>query len=247
MGSVLLAGIILKIAFYAFLRFLLGFTFFISIDLIFFIFVLAFMGLFFSSMVALNQIDIKKIIAYSSIAHMNFALFGFFSQHILGLSGSFFMLFGHAITSSALFFCIGILYDRFKTRLLFYYGGLVTFMPIFSFFFFSFILSNFGFPGTINFVGEFLISVGGVFISPSFFLLTCIPLILSLIYSLNLFTKIFFGSIPFFIRFFCDTTRLEFYLLFIFCFFVFLGGLFPNLFFSFFLFYLKKMSLYFFF
>ena len=78
MGSVLLAGIILKIAFYAFLRFLLGFSFFIAIDLVFFIFVLAFMGLFFSSMIALNQIDIKKIIAYSSIAHMNFALFVFF-------------------------------------------------------------------------------------------------------------------------------------------------------------------------
>lgn len=242
-----MAGIILKIAFYAFLRFLLGFSFFIAIDLIFLILVLAFIGLFFSSMIALNQIDVKKIIAYSSIAHMNFALFGFFSQHILGLAGSFFMLFGHAITSSALFFCIGILYDRYKTRLLFYYGSLATFMPIFSFFFFSFILSNFGFPGTINFVGEFLISVGGVFLSPSFFLLTCIPLILSLIYSLNLFVKIFFGTFPFFIRFYSDINRLEFFLLFFFVFFVFFGGLFPNLFFSFFLFYLKKISIYFFF
>ena len=131
------------------------------------------MGFFFSSMIALNQIDIKKIIAYSSIAHMNFAILGFFSQHLLGLTGSFYMLFGHAITSSALFFSVGILYDRFKTRLLFYYGSLATFMPFLSVFFFIFTLSNFGFPGTINFVGEFFISVGAVFISPSFFLLIC--------------------------------------------------------------------------
>jgi NADH:ubiquinone oxidoreductase subunit 4 (subunit M) len=103
-----LAGIILKIAFYAFLRFLIGFSFFIAIDLIFFIYVVAFIGLFFASMIAINQIDIKKIIAYSSIAHMNFAVFGFFSQNLLGFTGSFFMLFGHAITSSALFFSVGV-------------------------------------------------------------------------------------------------------------------------------------------
>jgi NADH-quinone oxidoreductase subunit M len=223
---------------------LLGFSFFVFIDLIFFIFIIAFIGLFFSSMVAINQIDIKKIIAYSSIAHMNFAIFGFFSQHLLGMTGSFFMLFGHAITSSALFFCIGILYDRFKTRLLFYYGSLATFMPLFSVFFFLFILSNFGFPGTINFVGEFLISVGGVYLSPSFFFLTSIPLILSLVYSLNLFVKLFFGTVPFFLRYFCDIIRLEFYILFFLCFFVFFGGLFPNFFFSFFLFYFKKISIF---
>jgi len=115
---------------------LLGFSFFVFIDLIFFIFIIAFIGLFFSSMVAINQIDIKKIIAYSSIAHMNFAIFGFFSQHLLGMTGSFFMLFGHAITSSALFFCIGFLYDRFKTKFFFFFGFLATFIPFFFFFFF---------------------------------------------------------------------------------------------------------------
>jgi NADH-quinone oxidoreductase subunit M len=82
-------------------------------------------------------------------------LLGFFSQNLLGVLGSFFMLFGHALTSSALFFGIGILYDRYKTRLLFYYGSLSTFMPVFSFFYFVFILSNFAFPFTVNFVGEF--------------------------------------------------------------------------------------------
>lgn len=114
-------------------------------------------------MMAFVQFDIKKIIAYSSVAHMNFLLFGLFSQNILGLVGSFFMVFGHAITSSALFFGIGFLYDRYKTRILFYYSSLATFMPVFSFLYFVFILSNFAFPLTINFVGEFLIGVGGVF------------------------------------------------------------------------------------
>jgi NADH:ubiquinone oxidoreductase subunit 4 (subunit M) len=246
-GSVLLAGIILKLAFYGFLRFLIGFSFFIAVDLIFFIYIIAFIGFFFSSMVALNQIDIKKIIAYSSIAHMNFAIFGFFSQSLLGFTGSFYMLFGHAITSSALFFCIGILYDRYKTRLLFYYGALATFMPIFSVFFFIFVLSNFGFPGTINFVGEFLISVGGFFLSPSFFLFTCFPLILSLIYSLNLFIKVFYGTVPFFLRYYSDLMRLEFSVLFFLFFFVFFGGLFPNFLFSFFIFSIKKLSIFCFF
>jgi len=105
-GSVILAGIILKVAFYAFLRFLVGFSFFIAIDLIYFIFVVSFISFFFSSMVALNQIDIKKIIAYSSIAHMNFAIFGFFSQNILGFIGSFYMLFGHALRLLHYFFVL---------------------------------------------------------------------------------------------------------------------------------------------
>jgi len=100
-------------------------------------------------MVALVQFDIKRVIAYSSIAHMNFLLFGLFSQTLGGIFGSFILMFGHAITSSALFLGIGVLYDRYKTRLIFYYGGLVFFMPIFSVLFFILILSNFGFQGRL--------------------------------------------------------------------------------------------------
>lgn len=100
-------------------------------------------------MVALSQIDIKKIIAYSSIAHMNFSLFGMFSFSIIGMSGMFFLMLGHAITSGALFLGVGVLYDRYKTRLIMYYGSLVIFMPVFSIIYFFFILSNFGFPGTV--------------------------------------------------------------------------------------------------
>jgi NADH:ubiquinone oxidoreductase subunit 4 (subunit M) len=169
-------------------------------------------------------------------------LFGFFSQNILGVLGSFFMLFGHALTSSALFFGIGILYDRYKTRLLFYYGSLSTFMPVFSFFYFVFVLSNFAFPFTVNFVGEFLIGVGGFFISPSLYILNCIPLVICLFYSLNLYVRIFFGSFSFFLRFYSDLTRLEFFVLFCFFFFFLFFGIFTGVLFNYSLFFFSKFS-----
>jgi NADH:ubiquinone oxidoreductase subunit 4 (subunit M) len=230
------------LAVYAFIRFLFGFFYFIFLDLSFLVILIAFVSFLFSSLMAITQIDVKKIIAYSSIAHMNFLLLGFFSQNILGVIGSFFMLFGHAITSSALFFGIGILYDRYKTRLLFYYGSLFTFMPIFSFFYFIFILSNFAFPFTINFVGEFLIGIGGFFLSSTLYVLNCFPLIVCLFYSLNLYVRIFFGNSGVFLRYYSDLTRLEFFVLFFFCFFVIFFGFFPNLLFSYSLFFFSKFS-----
>src|ERR1700730_12470243 len=111
------------------IRLILVLFFNISNDLIFFILILSLFSFTYASMTALNQIDIKKIIAYSSVAHMNFSLLGFFSESLIGLSGIFFLMFGHAITSGALFLSIGILYDRYKTRLIFYYGSLIIFMP----------------------------------------------------------------------------------------------------------------------
>lgn len=195
---------------------------------------------------AFVQVDIKKIIAYSSIAHMNFLLLGLFSNHILGVTGAFFMLFGHALTSSALFFGVGVLYERYKTRLLFYYGSLATFMPFFSFFYFIFILSNFAFPLTVNFVGEFLIGIGGVFLSPTLYFLNALPLILSLFYSLNLYVRVFFGSLPFFFRFYSDLSRLEFFILAILAILVIFFGIFPNFLFNWMFFFFSKFSLSFF-
>ena len=144
-----MAGILLKLGTYAVFRLLLGSLFYNIFDFIFIILVIALLGLTYSSLVAFSQIDIKKIIAYSSIAHMNFLLIGIFANSIVGLYGAFIMMIGHAFTSSALFLSIGILYDRYKTRLIFYYGGLVFFMPIFSVLFFILILSNFGFQGRL--------------------------------------------------------------------------------------------------
>jgi len=131
-GSIILASILLKLGSYAMLRLLIIFFFNISNDIIFFLLILSLVSFTYASMTALSQIDIKKIIAYSSVAHMNFSLLGLFSNNILGLSGIYFLMYGHAITSGALFLSIGILYDRYKTRLIFYYGNLVLFMPIFS-------------------------------------------------------------------------------------------------------------------
>ena len=148
---------------------------------------------------------------------MNYSLLGLFSQSLLGLAGSYFMIFSHAITSSALFLGIGVLYDRYKTRLLFYYGGLVTFMPIFSIIYFIFILSNFGFPGTFNFIGEILLTYGILQYSSFIVFLSTFSLVLTLLYSLFLYNRIFFGSLQqLFIRYYCDCIRLEFMVLIIF-------------------------------
>src|SRR3982751_9716 len=145
----------------------------------------------------------------------------------------FFLMFGHAITSGALFLSIGILYDRYKTRLIFYYGSLVVFMPIMAILMFILILSNFGFPGTINFVGEFLILLGGFMYSNVIIFLTSFAMILTLIYSLVLYSKIFFGVLQInFIRFYSECTRLEFFCLISFVFFIFFFGIFPYILFS---------------
>jgi NADH-quinone oxidoreductase subunit M len=129
-GSVILAGIMLKLGIYVYLRLIL-FTFsFIIVKLMSIFFFIGFIGLYISSFAALAQIDIKKVIAYSSIAHMNFSLIGLFCNNLVAILGAFFMMFGHAIVSGALFFCIGMLYDRYKTRVIFYYGGIVILMPI---------------------------------------------------------------------------------------------------------------------
>jgi len=208
-----------------------------------FIFLIALIGLYFSSFAALSQIDMKKIVAYSSIAHMNFSLVGLFSMNIIGILGSFFMLFGHAIVSSALFICIGILYDRYKTRSILYFGGLVLLMPVFSVFFFVFILGNFSLPGTVNFVGEFIIFLGGFLFNNLVIFFSLIGLLCTLIYSLFLYTRIVNGKIKVtFIRYYSDIVRREFYILFPFLCLLFYMGLFPN-----FLFDLNFSSIFFYF
>jgi NADH-quinone oxidoreductase subunit M len=191
-GSVILASILLKLGTYAILRFLVSSLLAISLDFIFYILFFSFFGFFFPSLVALNQLDAKKIIAYSSVSHMNFSLLGFFSFSLVSLSGAFFSMYGHALTSASLFFGIGSIYERYKTRLLLYYGGLATLMPVSATSYFFFILSNFGFPGTINFVGEFLIVLGCFLLSNSVVFLSSFGMILSLIYSMLFFNKIFF-------------------------------------------------------
>jgi NADH:ubiquinone oxidoreductase subunit 4 (subunit M) len=124
------------------------------------VFTMCVIGIIYSSLTTIRQIDLKKIIAYSSVAHMNFALLGLFTNNVQGIEGCLFFMLGHGVVSSGLFLCIGILYDRYHTRNILYYGGLVQVMPIFSLFFLIFTLANIGFPGMVNFVGEFLVLIG---------------------------------------------------------------------------------------
>lgn len=124
------------------------------------VFTLSALGVIYGSLATIRQIDLKRIIAYSSVAHINLAMLGLFSFSQQGIEGSIYLMISHGIVSPALFFCVGILYDRYHTRLVRYYGGLVTVMPLFATALFVFSLANISFPGTPNFLGELLLFLG---------------------------------------------------------------------------------------
>lgn len=159
-GSVILAGILLKMGTYGLLRYSICLFPYASIYFTPLIYVLSILAVIYTSLTTLRQIDLKKIIAYSSVGHMAFVTAGIFSFNIYGVEGSIFVMLSHGFVSSALFLCIGILYDRYHTRLIKYYSGLTQVMPIFSFFFVFFSMANLGFPGSSSFVGEFLTLIG---------------------------------------------------------------------------------------
>lgn len=164
-------------------------------------------------MVALNQQDMKKILAYSSVAHMSMSVMGLFAGDAVGLAGFGFIMMAHGLTASAFFYLVGMFYERYKSRLLFYYGGTIQYMPYATFGLFLVVLANVAFPGTCNFVGELLITYGVIqFIRLIPSLLT-IGLILTLIYSLFMYVRVAFGIIkePI-LKYYADMTRVETYL-----------------------------------
>lgn len=213
-GSVILAGILLKMGGYGILRFVIPLFPFANDFYLPFVFTISTIAVLYTSLTAIRQIDLKKIIAYASVSHMNLVILGLFNYTTLGVLGSVFLMISHGIVSSGLFFCVGVLYDRYHTRLLRYYGGLVYVMPVFTLCFFLLILSNFSFPGTSNFIGEFMV-LGGLIhqnmLCAIFVLTSIVP---TVIYSVWLFNRIFFGSLQTaYLRRFSDISEREFFVL----------------------------------
>nr|BCD33394.1 NADH dehydrogenase subunit4-2 [Triticum aestivum]BCD33425.1 NADH dehydrogenase subunit4-2 [Triticum aestivum] len=209
-GSVILAGILLKLGTYGFLRF--SIPMFPEATLCFtpFIYTLSAIAIIYTSLTTLRQIDLKKIIAYSSVAHMNLVTIGMFSPNIQGIGGSILLMLSHGLVSSALFLCVGVLYDRHKTRLVRYYGGLVSTMPNFSTIFFFFTLANMSLPGTSSFIGEFLILVGAFQRNSLVATLAALGMILGAAYSLWLYNRVVSGNLkPDFLYKFSDLNGRE--------------------------------------
>jgi len=159
-GSVILAGILLKLGTYGFLRFSLALFPLASVFFRPLVFVISSVAVIYSSITALRQTDIKRVIAYASVAHINLTMAGVFSFSFTGVEGSIFQILSHGVVSGALFFCVGVLYDRFHSRLIKYFAGLTQTIPNFIVFFLVFTIANIGLPGTSSFVGEFLVLVG---------------------------------------------------------------------------------------
>lgn len=228
-GSMILAGILLKLAGFGFIRYSL--TLFPNASEFFspFVFCLAIIGIIYSILACIRQIDLKTIIAYSSISHMNIITLGIFSNTVIGIEGAIFMMISHGIVSSALFYCIGLLYDRTGTRILKYYRGLAITMPLFSLAIFILLLANMAVPGTIGFIGE-LLSFIGIFKTNQIVLgLSSISIILGAAYNIWLANRLLFGNVSKYITSFNDLTRREFIILFTFVFLTIFLGIFPNI------------------
>jgi NADH-quinone oxidoreductase subunit M len=194
-GSVVLAAILLKLGGYGFLRFSLPMFPLASYDFAPLIFTLSVIAIIYTSLVALMQEDMKKLIAYSSVAHMGFVTMGIFAGTIQGVAGGVFQMISHGIVSGALFLCVGIVYDRMHTREIAAYGGLVNRMPLYALAFMVFTMANVGLPGTSGFIGEFMTLIGTFKVSlPTAFFATT-GVILSACYALWLYRKIVFGAL----------------------------------------------------
>ncbi|WP_422370317.1 NADH-quinone oxidoreductase subunit M [Hoeflea sp.] len=194
-GSVILAGILLKLGGYGFLRFSLPMFPLASADFAPFIFTLSVVAIIYTSLVALMQEDIKKLIAYSSVAHMGFVTMGIFAANQQGVQGAIFQMLSHGLISGALFLCVGVVYDRMHTREIAAYGGLVNNMPRYAVAFMIFTMANVGLPGTSGFIGEFLTMMGVFQVNSWVALFAALGVILSAAYALWLYRRVVFGAL----------------------------------------------------
>lgn len=240
-GSVLLAGIMLKLGAYGFIRvslflFPIGSAYWSPL-----IYMLSILAVIYISLIAVRQVDLKRIIAYSSVAHMGFVTAGLFSYSNFGILGAFFIMISHGLVSSALFFSIGVLYDRYKTRSIYYYSGLASVMPIYSSLFLFFLLANAAIPGTSSFIGEILVITGCLYKNKTLGLLLATNALLVVFYSLWLFNRVCFGKLSdAFIGQYVDVSKKEFFILGTLAMMVIFLGIYPTFLFQF----IESSSLY---
>lgn len=211
-GSIILAGILLKLGTYGFMRWSLGLFPYACVYFSPLMYVICLLGIIYVSLITLRQVDIKKIIAYSSIAHMGCCLLGMFAFNILGLEGSLLMMIGHGIVSPGLFLCVGILYDRYKTRVVYYYGGLAQTMPIFSAALLVLTMANISLPVLSPTFGAELLIFAGIFsVNKLVAFLAATSMVLTGAYALFLYCRICFGNLKTLsIVNYCDINRREF-------------------------------------
>ena len=230
-GSVILAGVLLKLGTYGFIRFSLPLfpkaSFFFSP----LVYTIAVIGIIYTSFTAIRQTDFKRIIAYTSIAHMNLVIIGIFSFNNIGIEGAILQSLSHGFVASALFLVIGVVYDRYRTRIVQYYGGLTIVMPLYISIFMFFTIANISFPGTSSFVGEFLILTGSFKVNTTITFLSATGVIIGGAYSLWLFNRIAFGNLKTqYIQTFLDISPREFFVFLPLLIGTFVIGIYPNIF-----------------
>jgi NADH-ubiquinone oxidoreductase chain 4 len=229
-GSIILAAIVLKLSLYGILRLILPILPKAAISLTYVVYIIAVITVIYASLNTLRSIDVKEIIAYSSVSHAAIYILGVFSNSIVGIEGAILLGLAHGFVSSGLFICVGgVLYDRTSTRLLSFYRGIAQIMPVFSILYFILSLGNCGVPLTLNFVGEFMSLYGSVERLPVLGAIASVSIVLSGAYTMYLFNRIAFGGSlsVYFKAIISDVTKREFVLLFTLIIFTVILGIYP--------------------